>query len=270
MPLLTACNRVLERTIGRRLVRAVDPDAPFFTQLHQLREDDPTRYGLREQFRAFVAERYPLGRAQFFQDLWVLFELHGQRGGYFVDFGALDGVLRSNTWLLETAYGWTGIVAEPNPTQHRALQAARTARMDPRCVYTLTGAQLAFVVTQHPDFATLASYAEADHWAAQRTTGQRIVSVETVTLDDLLNEHDAPDVIDYLSVDTEGSEYDILSAFSFRRHVRCITVEHNHTARRADLHQLLTRHGYLLRFPYASAVDAWYLHQDDVRVGGLD
>jgi FkbM family methyltransferase len=260
--IFTTSNRLLERTIGRRLARVRDTDEPFYARLHQLREDDPARYTLRDQFAAFVAERYPMGRAQFFQDLWVLFELHEQREGYFVDFGALDGVLRSNTWLLEQEYGWTGIVAEPNPRQHAALRTARTATMDPRCVYTTSGATLDFLVTQDADFSTLADYRDGDHWGERRSQHEA-VRVETVTLDDLLDEHRAPDVIDYLSVDTEGSEYDILSAFSFRRHVRCLTVEHNHTARREDIHRLLTGRGYLLRFPYASGVDGWYVHHTD-------
>jgi FkbM family methyltransferase len=261
--ILTRCNRLLERVSGRRLVRALDPDEVFFSRLHLLQECDVAHWSLRERFAAFVCERFPAGRAQFFQDLWVLFELRERRCGYFVDFGALDGVLRSNTWLLERAYGWTGIVAEPNPAQHEALRSSRTARMDPRCVYTESGATLDFLVTRNPDFCTLATYADVDHWGAEREAHHETVRVKTITLDDLLDDHQAPETIDYLSVDTEGSEYDILAAFSFQRHVRCITVEHNHTARRADIDALLKRRGYLLRFPYASSVDSWYIHRDD-------
>ena len=40
-------------------------------------------------------------------------------------------------------------------------------------------------------------------------------------------------IIDYLSIDTEGSEYRILKAFNFERYTfRCITVEHNQTKNR--------------------------------------
>ena len=52
--------------------------------------------------------------------------------------------------------------------------------------------------------------------------------------------------IDYLSIDTEGSEYEILAAFPFEDwDIRLITVEHNFTPMREDIRTLLERHGYV-------------------------
>ncbi|MBK7635080.1 MAG: FkbM family methyltransferase [Saprospiraceae bacterium] len=51
--------------------------------------------------------------------------------------------------------------------------------------------------------------------------------------------------IDYLSIDTEGSEYDILSSFNFDRYTfGIITVEHNYTAYRDRIKDLLESKGY--------------------------
>jgi len=67
----------------------------------------------------------------------------------------------------------------------------------------------------------------------------------TESLDDLLNRLKAPREIDYLSVDTEGSEYEILLTFPFDRwNVRLLTVEHNFSDTRTKLRFLLESHGY--------------------------
>ena len=42
--------------------------------------------------------------------------------------------------------------------------------------------------------------------------------IKTISLEDLLLKYNAPVVIDYLSMDTEGSEYEILSAFNFDKY----------------------------------------------------
>ena len=52
--------------------------------------------------------------SQLYQDIFVLNELNFIRNGFFVEFGALDGIKNSNTFLLESKYGWTGILAEPS------------------------------------------------------------------------------------------------------------------------------------------------------------
>ena len=263
--MLTQLNLALERLTGRRLSKWQDPHERFFKRLHELHlwsDDQEAHAPLDDRFARFVCTHLRDARAQFFQDLWVLFELEEQRGGYFVEFGASDGQALSNTWLLEQQHGWTGILAEPNPVNHPSLHT-RHATLDTRCVYAASGATMEFHATDNPVLSTLAQFSDADFHASTRRARQSIM-VETVSLDDLLDQHDAPPVIDYLSVDTEGSEYDILAAYSFRRHVRCLSVEHNFTPARQTIDRLLRGKGYVQRFPYASQADSWYVHQRDV------
>jgi hypothetical protein len=62
-----------------------------------------------------------------------------------------------------------------------------------------------------------------------------------------------------MSVDTEGSEYEILTAFPFgSRTIRLLSVEHNHRPIERDLDRLMATHGYERRFPELSDWDAWY------------
>jgi hypothetical protein len=59
-------------------------------------------------FIEFCAAHALRSRAQLMQDLFVLYMLGSKRGGFFVEFGATDGVNISNTLLLERDFGWTG------------------------------------------------------------------------------------------------------------------------------------------------------------------
>ncbi len=87
--------------------------------------------------------------------------------------------------------------------------------------------------------------------------------VPTITLNDLLLEAQAPREIDYLSIDTEGSELSILQAFDFDRwRVKLISVEHNKTPLRAEIHDLLAARNYRRKWTRLSGVDDWYVLQD--------
>lgn len=206
-------------------------------------------------FLGLCLAHYPASVAQIFQDLYVLYKLGQKRGGYFVEFGAMDGVNISNTYRLETSYGWKGILAEPNPVFHEALAKNRKARIDRRCVWRETGANVEFDMAERSELSSVAGFSRAA--SAQKTM------VATVSLRDLLSEHKAPAIIDYLSVDTEGSELEILQAFDFSYRFRVITIEHNfNAANRSALHLLLSVRGYVREFEAFSRWDDWYFHPE--------
>jgi FkbM family methyltransferase len=214
-------------------------------------------------FLAFCAAHSSASHAQLCQDLWVLWETGAKRNGYFVEFGATDGVSLSNTCLLEKNYGWQGILAEPFAVWHVDLAKNRSARIDHRCVWKESAQQLEFVATPDiPEYAGLSVRAFDDlHSQARSRSGQATV-VKTVSLNDLLREHAAPAHIDYLSLDTEGSELDILEGFAFSAYrIDLISVEHafNNTKRKA-LQVLLERNNFARRFQNFSCWDDWYVN----------
>lgn len=202
----------------------------------------------------------PMTRGQLFQDAWVTYESKWKQGGYFVEFGASDGVMSSNTLMLERHFGWTGILAEPHPQTSAQLRRNRACFVSSKCVTAKSGEWVDFaMVAADPHLSTVARYAGSDGHA-QKRSGAATVQVETLSLLDLLQEADAPDVIDYLSIDTEGSEYDILQAFDFSRYwISLISVEHNYTSARDELHRLLTSAGYARKFECFSRWDDWYV-----------
>lgn len=212
------------------------------------------------RFLALCGSMRHLAHGQILQDLWVLYELDFKPSGYFVEFGAYDGTSHSNTKLLEERFGWTGLLAEPNPDMAEALREHRTAVVDSRCVWDTTGDQVELLLTGDAELSTVVDHAKRDlHTDARHATAVRTVSVPTVSLDDLLDDHSTPADIDFLSVDTEGTELRILRAFDFSRHrPRLVAVEHNGRGEERDLDTLMSARGYERRFRSMSDWDGWY------------
>lgn len=213
----------------------------------------------QSMFVNFCLKNVGWSRAQFLQDLWVAYELKSRKGGYFVEFGGTDGIKFSNSYALETELGWNGIVAEPARIWHPAIRYNRGCAVDDRCVWTETGQTLLFNQPAIAAHSCIDTYSDSDSLGHTRADGQRY-EVQTVSLNDLLAHWRAPRRIDYLSIDTEGSELDILKAFDFGAHeFRLITVEHNHTPQRERLHDFLAAKGYRRKFEKLSNVDDWYV-----------
>lgn len=190
----------------------------------------------------------------------MISELDFKRSGYFVEFGATNGVDLSNTWMLEREFGWTGILAEPARVWREALAKNRSCIIDHRCVWTESGKTLNFTEVDNPELSTIDSFKDGDMHGGLRKDS-RHYEVPTISLTDLLAAHGAPREIDYLSIDTEGSEYDILSSFDFNSyHIRVITVEHNFTPARDKIRRLLEAHGFVRKLDAVSHVDDWYVN----------
>ena len=91
--------------------------------------------------------------------------------------------------------------------------------------------------------------------------GRPMIEVETATLDDILAAHGVPGEIDYLSVDTEGSELEVLKGLDLGRYrPRLMTVEHNSVrSRRREIIERLGHRGYRPVLEDRSGVDAWFV-----------
>ena len=206
-----------------------------------------------------MLENHPKSYSQFKQDLFVISATGGKRGGFFVEFGATDGVSLSNTYTLEKEFGWSGILAEPARIWSRNLRASRSCIIDSRCVWKSSGEQLLFRETGDPELSTLDSLAHDDYHEQRRKYGKSYL-VETVSLSSLLEQHHAPEVIDYLSIDTEGSELEILGAFDFQRYrFKVVTIEHNDSSRRSEIFELMVSNGYRRVYEDYSECDDWFL-----------
>lgn len=208
----------------------------------------------------FYMKHRKLSNSQLRQDLFALSVTGFKHGGFFVEFGAADGVRLSNTYLCETAFGWKGILAEPARSWHANLLKNRKVSIDTRCVWTESGSHLQFTEADNAELSTITAFSKSDaHREARKRS--REYTVDTVKLNDLLMEHDAPANIDYLSIDTEGSEFKILETIDFKRYsFGVITCEHNHAENRRNVFDLLSARGYRRVFEEFSSFDDWYVN----------
>lgn len=262
---LRAPVRAVARSIGFDVVRRKpQPDAAVaaFEMLLQLRLAlDDVRDERERHFLLECAKYIGDSKSQLLQDVFALHSVDFKPVGFFVEFGATNGITLSNTHLLEVRFGWKGILAEPARCWTAALRANRNCAIDMRCVWTVTGEKLPFLETSNAELSTAGTF--GSRVDAHRTTRaiNETYAVETITLVDLLLAHNAPRQIDYLSIDTEGSEYSILSHFDFEAFdIKVITVEHNYVqSDRDQIHRLLTSRGYVRTFAKLSKWDDWYV-----------
>lgn len=175
--------------------------------------------------------------SQLNQDRWVLEYF---KTGVFVDVGFNDGLNLSNTKLLEDN-GWTGIGIDPFPKNfnHRPNTIVEVA-----CVYNKP-TTVEFICAS--DLGGISEHIDA-HKNHEWVINGKKITIDANTLEYFLVKHNMPSKIEYLSIDTEGSEYEILSVFPFSKYrFGCITCEHNNEiVKRTKIIDLLIPNNYVL------------------------
>jgi FkbM family methyltransferase len=183
--------------------------------------------------------------SQIAQDLWVLEVLKNKKNGYFIEIGAGDGIYASNTHGMEKLLGWKGLCVEPNPNLYEKLEKNRNSLLSNDLIYSDTGSKLLFQLD-----GTLSGIINNNTGGMISLRDKERKFLYTISITDLFLKYNIPKHIDYLSIDVEGQEYNILKNFPFNKYtVSCMTVEHNEPHQgselRNNLRRLLTQNGYI-------------------------
>jgi|694.fasta_scaffold05646_7 FkbM family methyltransferase len=189
--------------------------------------------------------------SQYQQDLWVLSKFSNTKG-FFVDVGCCDGQRISNTFLLEQN-GWTGIAVDPFPLNfenrpNTILEKLAIYSHETSITFSIAG-----------DIGGITDH--IDRWKHHPAVfSAKKETIKTDTLYNILKKHNAPKFIHYLSLDTEGSEYEILKYFPFDEYTfGCMTIEHNEEyPKRTQIQTLLQQHNYLLE--KSDSVEDYFVH----------
>jgi hypothetical protein len=158
----------------------------------------------------------------------------------------------SNTKLLESALGWTGICIEPNAEMFAQLVRNRNCICLDCCLYDRDGI-VEFLEAAQVYGGIIGEY-HPYHLAYAQRMARSFIGVhvplsstpkQARTIRSVLRDYGAPSVIDYWSLDTEGSELAILRSFPFDQYAfRVLTVEHNYLPSREKMRALLEGRGY--------------------------
>lgn len=187
--------------------------------------------------------------SQYNQDRIVLQHHNNKKEGYFVEIGASDGILLSNCYLLEKYHGWRGVCIEPIPYKFSQLKKNRSSLCFDKAIFSKSGEVVEFSVHKYGSHENdgLSGITEfLDKHRTQVLQNETRIQVQTLTLNDLLDEVQAPRFIEYLSLDTEGTELEILKSVDLDKYMFGImTVEHNFIdSKRQEIKEYLESKNY--------------------------
>jgi FkbM family methyltransferase len=257
-------RRIIEK-FGFEITKKKTKNFINFNALKDLRDSkNSDQTSLESQFLYFVECNYHQSSGQLFQDLLVNFFID-KKEGTFIEFGACDGVTLSNTLYLEKKLNWTGILGEPAKKWEKDLRNNRpNCTIETKCIYTKTGDILEFLESDEGEYSALEGHVSKDTNSVYRKNLSSY-EVETISLNDLLKKNNIQS-LDYLSIDTEGSEYEIISNYDFNKiKPKIITIEHNYTNTREKIWSNLTKNGYTRILEDFSQFDDWYILSDELK-----
>ncbi len=190
------------------------------------------------------------------QDKWVIFTaLPFKRKGFFLDLGAADGITNSNTYILEKLFRWNGICIEPNPIFSQRLKKTRNCIIDCSVIsdrhekvrFRIDNKQLGGIVAEDTDNSMKVR--------GEQLLNAEIIILDAVTLTELLDRYNTPKIIDYFSLDVEGSEERVIRGFDFDRYrFECLTIERP----TPKVNEILFENGYVFVKNYWN--DSFYVH----------
>lgn len=196
--------------------------------------------------------------SQFGEDK-ILHEIFQKKNGVCVEVGANNGVDDSNSYFFEQL-GWTCVLIEPNPMLCHEIRKVRNARLyecaassefGSATLYIAEGAERAHGVS------TISSNPEIHNQIKSYGFSERPIQVKTRTLDDLLLESNLAGSIDFVSIDVEGHELQVLEGFSIESWKPSVfVIEDNSNHENDEVRKYLKKYGYEVF--KRTGVNDWY------------
>jgi FkbM family methyltransferase len=207
--------------------------------------------------------------AQRFEDLYLMRCFSERSDGFYIDVGSGHPVY-DNASLLFYLKGWQGITVEPNPSLARLTRAVRPRdRHIEALVGAASGEATFYLVNEYHGLSTMIE-SHARSALSQFGKTSEAISVPVTTLRELCEQH-APTAFEFLKVDVEGAEQDVLLNGDWQRfRPRIVVVEALAPYTLAPAWEtwepFLARHGY--RYVWFDSLNRYYLAEERSELAG--
>jgi len=188
--------------------------------------------------------------SQYGEDLIVDKLLGHQKKGFYVDIGANHPFKFNNTFMFYKR-GWRGINVDPNPSTKMIFDAIRPNDFTYNCGIAKKAGLLTFHIFADNMYSTF-----SDKEALQNLRdGKQLIhslKVDVLPLKSLLRSVDCRK-IDFLSVDTEGFDFEVLKSNDWTKYKPTVICVEGHDDI-ADIKKFLVEKGYICKFSETNSI----------------
>jgi len=176
--------------------------------------------------------------------------------GFFIELGANDGITQSNTAFFEFYRGWKGLLIEPSREKYEQCIVNRPSSIVQNYACVDSSYQLDHIFGDF-DGGLMSSV------NGSRLNSSQLVQVSTITLEKLLDKYAAPgQIIDLLSLDTEGYELPILKGLNLDKYRPRYMLIEIYTKDFSEIVAFLLSHNYVLHSNFSNYSVATNPHWD--------
>lgn len=188
--------------------------------------------------------------SQIKQDEFIDNFFKGKRNGIFIDVGANDGILLSNTYFFEKEKNWTGICIEPRMDEYLKLTQNRKCLCINSAISDCDGTKDFLEIVGHASMLSgLKENYDVKHLKRMHDEIQsggfcNTIQMQVTRLQSILDKYNVYD-IDYCSIDVEGAELDVIKSIDFSKtQIKIFTIENNYNT--DEVRNYLKNYNYIL------------------------
>jgi FkbM family methyltransferase len=177
-------------------------------------------------------------KSQHFEDK-IICNLFNFNSGFFVDIGAYDGVTFSNSYILEKNLGWKGICIEPSSKSFDILKKKRESINLQCCVSNINDNEVNFIeynddnstsennISQWSTLLINDEHINKNRIIGHKNYQKKNIKIQSYTFNYIMEKY-CINNIDFLSIDTEGNELNIISNIDFKKYnIKTIIYENS-------------------------------------------